>query len=76
MNIRAKMRHKGGLTMFKEGVTVKVASNELELSPYINTSKLFKVVSNKPYGQVGGWVEIANEDESIITQSRFLKEVY
>ena len=62
--------------MFKEGVTVKVASNELELSPYINTSTLFKVVSNKPYGQVDGLVEIANEDESIITQSRFLKEVY
>ena len=62
--------------MFKEGATVKIACKtaELELSPYINTSKRFKVLSNKPFGQVDGWVEIANEDESIITQSRFLKE--
>jgi len=66
---------KGGLTVFKEGAKVKIASKtiELELSPYINTSKLFRVISNRPYG----WVEIVNEDgESIITQARFLKEVY
>lgn len=59
--------------MIKEGLIVKVVS--LELDPFINTSKLFKVISNKPYGKVDGWIEIANEEESIITREKYLEEV-
>lgn len=59
--------------MMKEGSTVRVVS--LELEPYVNTSKLFKVISNKPYKDYDGWVEIANEQESIITREKLLEVV-
>lgn len=59
--------------MIEKGTTVKVIS--LELTPYINTSNLFEVVNDKPYGKYDGWIEIANDRESIITREKLVEVV-
>lgn len=59
--------------MIEEGLIVKVTS--LELTPYINTSKLFKVISIKPYKEHDGWIKITNEEETIVTRQRFVEVV-
>lgn len=61
------------MTVIEQGVVVEIISSELD--PYINTSKLFTVTSNKPYEKYDGWIEISNEQESIITQNKFVRAI-